>query len=387
MLKARGSALGAAGHSVISLGQAIPGFGPPQAALDAARAALADSDTHLYSADAGLPTLRETLCRHLKVRHAIDVIPDEVIVTAGGNQALMVALMTLVDPGDEVLLPAPFFSNHEMAIKAIGAHPIEIALSEEQGFVVRWEDLAPHITARTRALVICTPSNPTGAVVDPDETTSIVRELAARNIAVFTDEAYMDFVYEGGQESAPVTHTRHESRHWSVASLPAWRDNVVLTSTFSKSFGMTGWRVGYMLADRRVTDQAIKIQDAMVICAPVISQIAVEAALREVPDYPLSFREELKARRTLLARRINAVPGLHWTPTRGGFFALVRVDGCTDSVSLSYDVLDRAHVVTIPGSIFGRAAEGYLRLSYGAAGAAEIDEACDRIEEYFRSQR
>lgn len=370
ILNTRAAELRAAGKSVISLGQAVPGFGPPQAALDAAATALHDRTTHLYSADAGLLELREAICAYLSRRHVI-ATPRELIVTAGGNQAFMLALLTLIDAGDEVLLPAPYFANHEMAIRAVGAVPIDVPLTESQGFALRWSDLEPLITARTRAAVICTPSNPTGAVVDRAKATRIVDELAARGIAVISDETYMDFVH------APV------ERHWSLASPPSWRENVVLVSTFSKSLGMTGWRVGYMLADARVIEQAIKVQDSMIICATVIAQRAVSAALRLAPNHAENFMPELTSRRALLAERIARIPRLRWTPTYGGFFALVHVDGCSNSMQLSNDILADAHVVTIPGGIFGKAGEGYLRLSYGTATEDEMSEAFDRLEKYF----
>ena len=295
--------------------------------------------------------------------------PDEVIITSGGNQAFMLAMMTLVDPGDEVLLPAPYFVNHEMTVRAIGAVPVEVPLNEARGFALGWDDLEPHVSSSTRAVVVCTPSNPTGAVVEREEMVRIARELATRGVLLFADETYARFVY--GRE------------FWSVAALPEWRENVILTGTFSKSFGMTGWRVGYLLADRRVTSQAIKIQDAMVICAPVLSQVAAEAALRESWDYPLSFHDQLIARRRVLVDGLQSIPRLHWTPTAGAFFAFVRVHGCTDSNQLALDILERAHVVTIPGSSFGRSGEGFLRLSYGAATEDELREAVVRLKQYF----
>src|SRR5262249_34579618 len=153
------------------------------------------------------------------------------------------------------------------AIRAAGAIPVEAQVPEECGFAARWTDIEPHLTPRTRAVVLCTPSNPTGAVIPRDELERIVSELSPRQIALICHETYMHFVYAG--------------THASAASIKAWRENVVVVGTFSKSFAMTGWRVGYMLADRRVCDEAIKIQDAMIICAPVISQRAVEAAIRD----------------------------------------------------------------------------------------------------------
>jgi len=368
-LNQKAAALRARGHHVISLGQAVPGFPPPPVAIDAARRALTDSDTHRYSADAGLVGLREALCDRFKDTLGIDSGPDDLILTAGGNQAFMLAAMTVVDPGDEVVLASPYFVNHEMAIRAIGATPIEAAVAESSGFATRWSDLESRITSRTRAVVLCTPSNPTGAVIGAEDLGRIAAELSSRRIALLCDETYLHFVFDG--------------RHTSAASLSGWRESVIVVGTFSKSFAMTGWRVGYMLADRRICDQALKIQDAMVICAPVISQIAVEAAIRDNWNYIHAFHDELRQRRQVLTDALTGIPGLHWTPTGGGFFAFVRVEGACDSERLAGDILDRAHVVTIPGSAFGRSGEGFLRLSYGAAGVDDLREACSRLKQFF----
>lgn len=386
VLNRKASALRAAGHDVISLGQAVPGFGPPRAAIDAARQALENPDAHRYSADAGILGLREALCEKLAAHRGIRVEPDDVIITAGGNQAFMLAAMTLIDPGDEVVLTAPYFVNHEMAIRAIGGVPVEAPLSEADGFSARWDAIEPHITARTRGVVLCSPSNPTGAVIDRGELTRIVRQLSPRRIAVFSDETYLHFACEDPPEEGDVPG--HEARAYmrdpaSAAAIDGWRENVVVVGTFSKSFGMTGWRAGYMLADRRVCEQALKIQDAMIICAPTISQIAVEAAIRDDWNYAHSFHDELTARRAALQEGIARIPRLHWTPTTGGFFAFVKVEGCGDSLALANDLLARAHVVTIPGATFGTAGEGFLRLSYGAAPVEQLHEACERLTTYF----
>lgn len=369
VLNTRAAQLRASGHSVISLGQAVPRFGPPQAAIDAARSSLARDQTHVYSADAGLRSLRAALSEKLLASQGVSATPEEILITAGGNQAFMLAVLTLLDAGDEVLVPAPYFVNHEMALAACGTVPIEVPLVEQRGFALRWEDLAPHVSARTRAVVVCTPSNPTGAVVGGDEMFRIARELAARQVLLIVDETYAHFVYD--------------EAFTSVAALPEWRENVIVVSTFSKSFGMTGWRVGYLLAAPHVCEQAVKIHDAMIICAPVPSQIGVEAAVREDWDYPLTFKDGLRTRRELLHARINGIPGLHWTRTGGGFFAFVRVDGCADSVALAREILERAHVVSIPGSTFGRCGEGFIRLSYSAVSEDELREALDRLRRFF----
>ncbi|MEP6918840.1 MAG: aminotransferase class I/II-fold pyridoxal phosphate-dependent enzyme [Acidobacteriota bacterium] len=378
-LKLKAAKLRADGHDVISLGQAVPGFGPPDAAVEAARLALSRPETHLYSADAGLLTLRAALCAAFRTHHQIEAVADEIIITAGGNQAFMLAAMTLLDPGDEVILPSPYFVNHEMTLRAIGAVPVEAPLDDALGFQTRWADIEPRITSRTRAIVLCTPANPTGAVIGETELTRIVHEAAARGLVLISDETYRHFMRED-RHAAPETPG---SGAPSAASASIRSDNVVVVGTFSKSFGMTGWRVGYMLAAAEVCEQALKIQDAMIICAPVISQIAAEAAVRESWNHAHAFDAELQARRAILADGIARIPQLHWTQTSGAFFAFVGVSGCTDSAALAAEILERAHVVTIPGAAFGRAGEGYLRLSYGAASREQLTEACERLRVFF----
>ena len=364
-LNARAAELRAEGHHVISLGQALPYFAPPPSALAAARRALDTADVNIYSTDAGLPSLRAALAERLQHALATTCGARDLVITAGGNHAFTLALTTLVDPGDEVVLPAPYFTNHQMSIVGLGAVPVEAPVADRETFAIRWSDIEPHLTTRTKAVVFCTPSNPTGAVMEPREGERIVSELARRGIVVISDETYMHFVYGRA--------------HWSAASVPAWRSNVVVLGTFSKSFGMMGWRLGFMLADAAICEQAIKVQDAMIICAPKVSQIAGEAAVRESWDYPLSFRGEFIERRRLMHAALSAIPGLQWTPTDGGFFAFVRIPGCDDSQAFAVELLERAHVVAIPGAAFGASGEGCLRLSYGAVAREELVEAVSRL--------
>jgi aminotransferase len=368
-LNRRAAELRTAGHHVISLGQAVPFFGPPDVALRAARAAVDTPDVNRYVTDPGLPALRAALAARLAAAIGSDVRADDLLITAGANHAFTLALMTMVDPEDEVILPAPYFTNHQMAVVALGALPIEAPVADRVTFAVRWSDIEPHITVRTKAIVLCNASNPTGAPVAAEDGLQIVQEAAARGIVVFSDETYMHFIYDGG--------------HWSAAAAPDWRQNVVVVGTFSKSFGMMGWRVGYVLADASVCDQAVKVQDAMIICAPAISQIAAAAAVADAWDYPSAFHDELRQRRRVLAEGLAAIPRVRWTPTRGGLFAFVRVAGCDDSKRLSSEFLERAHVVTIPGATFGASGEGYLRLSYGFADSSDLAEAARRLRVFL----
>ena len=371
VLNAHAARLSREGAHVISLGQGVPGFPAAPQAIEAVRQALKEPETHIYSPDAGLLSLRKALGAALAEWNGIEVDPEEeIIITAGANQAFMLAVVTLLEPGDRILLSSPFYFNHEMAVRAMGGVPVEVPLSAETGFQLQMEDLEAHLSSHPRAMVMISPNNPTGAVYDPGELKRIGRELASRGIAVITDETYQHFVYEGAE-------------HFSLASVPEIRSQLITIGSFSKSFSLTGWRVGYLVAQPTFIQEALKVQDAMLVCAPVISQKAALGGLQE-PGHTLSHRREiLDQRRRLLIERLAEIPQLTWHPTRGAYFAFVRAEGCTDSVELARDILDTVHVVTVPGSVFGRSAEGYLRLSYGSVEPADLDEACSRLSRYF----
>jgi aspartate/methionine/tyrosine aminotransferase len=372
-INARVATLRREGADVISLGQGVPGFPPATGAIRSARQALRDPTTHLYSADAGLLSLRRMVSAWLAEQNHIAADADtEIFVTAGANQAFMVALLTLLDPGDEVLLPSPFYFNHEMSIRVAGGVPLEVPLPEETGFQLTLEELEPYLERQPRALVVTSPNNPTGAVYDPEELQRIARVAASRGVGVITDETYQDFLYEGAE-------------HFSMASIPEARPQVITTGSFSKIFSLTGWRVGYMIAEPAFLEQALKVQDSMIVCAAVISQIAALGALRDSLEEVPRRREILGERRLLLQQLLAETPQVRWKPTRGAFFAFVGVEGCTDSAAMARDILERAHVATVPGSAFGQSGEGYLRLSYGSAEKSDLEEACRRLAEYFRS--
>lgn len=368
-LNTRAAQLRAAGHDVISLGQALPFYPPPPSVLRSAQAALSSPDVHRYSTDPGRPSLRRSLADRLGRHAGIDCGPEDLVITAGANHAFTTAVTTLVSAGDEVVLPAPYFTNHHMAVQAAGAVAVEAPIADRATYTVTWEDIEPALTGRTRAVVLCNPSNPTGAPVDAANGTRIVAGLAARGIVTISDETYMQFVYGAD--------------HWSAASAEGWRRHVVVVGTFSKSFAMMGWRVGFLLADAALCEQATKIQDAMIICAPVISQMAAEGAVREDWAYPTAFHDEFVARRQRFSNALAGMRGVDWTPTGGGFFAFARIDGCTDSQALAVRLLEEAHVVTIPGAAFGRSGEGCLRLSFGSAESDALAEATRRLGAYF----
>jgi aspartate/methionine/tyrosine aminotransferase len=374
-LIARSKALRRDGADVISLGQGVPGFAPVEAAIDSARQSLSDPATHVYGADAGLLSLRQALSERLKKQSGMKVDPKrEMLITAGANYGFLLTLLTLLEPGDKVLLPSPFYFDHETSIRIVGAVPVEVPLREDTGFQLTLADLEPHLKTRPRALVMVSPNNPTGAVYDPREMREIARALASRDVTIITDETYQHFTYEGAE-------------HFSLGSLAEARSHVITIGSFSKTYSLTGWRVGYLISDADYLQQALKVQDSMMVCTPIVSQMAALGALGTPAEELARRREMLAERRRLLIDRLASIQALAWRPTQGAYFALVSVQGCTDSVALARDLLERVHLAVVPGSVFGQTGEGYLRLSYGSVDLDQLDEACRRLAQYFETIR
>ena len=367
------SQMNAEGGDVISLGQSVPFFGPPPQMLDAVREALDNFGPrlHTYGPDAGIPELRYALARKLREFNGVSFDPDtQLLVTPGSNQAFMVVMTTILDPGDEVAIASPYYFNHHMAIELSGGTVKEIPLSEENGFQMRMEDVEAALTERTKAVVIVSPNNPTGTVYRPEEIAVITRELSERGIYVISDDAYEVFCYDG-------------ARHTSVAGVGGSGDNVITLGSLSKTFGMTGWRIGYIAGSAELCRQALKVQDAMAICAPIISQVAATAALEQMPEYPLSKIGELEHRRVMLEGALDIIPALHWEKTDGALFAMIRADVVGRDRELAWELLEEAEVLTVPGSAFGRQWEGFLRISYGCSPRDRYEEALSRLIGYF----
>ena len=373
-LNTRMAELNAAGGDVISLGQSVPFFGPPPQMIDAVREALDNFGPrlHTYGPDAGIPELREALARKLADFNGVDVDPDrQLLVTPGSNQAFMVTMMTILDPGDEVAIASPYYFNHHMAIELCGGVVREIPLSEENGFQMTLEDVESVLTPRTKAVVIISPNNPTGTVYDSDEVIAIARSLTERGIYVITDDAYEVFCYDGARHVSPMA---------SIES----SELVVTLGSLSKTLGMTGWRIGYIAADPGLIRQALKVQDAMAICAPIVAQVAAVAALEQMPAYPQSMIEELDERRDLLQGVVDESPALHWHRTNGALFAMVRADAVGgDRRELESNLLEQAHVLTVPGRAFGTQWSDFIRISYGCSPRDRYEEALGRVAEFF----
>jgi aminotransferase len=359
---------------VISLGIGEPDFDTPGHVKEAAKRALDEGYTH-YTPNAGFQDLREAIAEKLRSENRIEASPDEVIVTGGGGTgALMLASMCLINPGDEVLIPDPGFVVYESMVLMAGGRPVYVPLREEEGFAMKAEEVERLITPRTRVVVVNTPSNPTGGVMERGDLEAIAELAVKHDLYVISDEVYEKFVYDG-------------HRHVSLASLPGMWERTVTVNSFSKTYAMTGWRIGYAAAPKPLVDEMVKLQQFSMVHAPAVSQRAALAALRGPQDFVALMVKEFDRRRRLLVERLNSIEGLSCPKPKGAFYAFLNIKGLgLSSEEAAERFLEQAGVVTVPGVAFGPSGEGYLRLSY-ARPIEQLEEACRRLEEAVRKLR
>jgi aminotransferase len=365
------------GGRLYPLAQAVPDFPPPPHVQEALRVSLEDDSTHRYAVDPGLPELREAIARVLGgARGAAWSGEEQVLVTAGANLAFAEVLPALADPGDEVLLLSPYYLNHGMAIELFGAQTVEVPLDAGRGFAVDFAALERSATARTRVLVLVNPSNPTGGVVGRGDVERLLHFAEAHDLWVVSDETYEDFVLEPPSDG------------WaSAASFPAHAERVVVLGSFSKSAGLSGWRVGWIAGPPELVHELLKCHDTMIICAPVAAQHGAIAALRGDRGWLVPRWDELRRRRRVVLDALAASRTLETSAgaSRGAMFVLVRprAGGLASSTATALDVVAETGVALVPGAAFGRLGEGWLRLSFAAAGENELREALLALDDYF----
>lgn len=325
-----------------------------------------------YSVNAGLPQLRGAVVEKLRRDNGIEAESSQVMVTVGAIEGLMSALLAVVDPGDEVILPSPTYSTHINQVMLASAVPVFAPSVEEDGFGLNLDAIRAAITPRTRAVLYCSPCNPTGAVFGEDELRGLAEIALEHDLVVITDEAYEYFVFDG-------------ARHFSIGSIPEMRRNAISCFTLTKTYAMTGWRVGYLHADEEWIGQIGKPHIACCICAPVASQYAALAALEGPQDCVREFREHYRAARDLMCKRLDRLPQLFdYQKPKGSYlmFPRIKVDQGHDSKAFCIRMLEEAGVSTTPGADFGSTGEGHLRMSF-CVPEEVIDKAFDQIEEWF----
>lgn len=361
--------------NAVSLGQGIPSYRTPSYIRRAVSEMLSTSDTvGKYSLQPGITDLKYAVGESISRKAGRPVDAErEIFISGGAMEALFAAFVTVIDQGDEVILFDPSYASHIEQLHFAGGVPIYVPLLEAEGWRVDLESLRRAVSPRTRAIVVCNPGNPTGKVFSAEEPQAVADLAIEHDLAVIADETY-DFLVYG------------DTPYRSIVTFPELQDRLIACYSFSKQFAMTGWRVGYMYAPSEVIDEALKVHDAVLICAPTISQYAALAAMRGRESAEVAqLKSGLEARRELLCSRLDRMGDLfRYVKPFGAYYIMVRYLGIdASSNSVSVQLLREAGVVTIPGRAFGPGGEGHLRLSYGGT-EAEINEACDRIERWMR---
>lgn len=352
----------------ISLGQGLVSYGPPPAALEAARAFGDAPGDHLYGPVEGEPDLVAAIEHKLETENGIRVRPAaRVVVTAGGNMAFLNAVLATGDPGDEYLLPAPYYFNHEMAVTIAGCRPVPVPTRRD--FQLDLDAIERAVTPRTRAVVTVSPNNPSGAVYPEADLRALAALCARHGLFHFHDEAYEYFTYDG------VTHH-------SPGRAPEVAVHTISLFSLSKAYGFAGWRIGYMVVPAALFEAVNKIQDTNLICPPIVSQRAAMAALRVGRRYAGPHVAGLAARRDRVKDLLSRLGGLvEVPPAAGAFYFLVRVRTRMPDVDLVERLIREFRVAVLPGSAFGLrdASSAAVRLSYGAVEGTILDEALARL--------
>ena len=351
--------------NVVNLCVGEPDFTTPSFIIEEAFEAARNGATH-YTPNAGVLELREEISKKYKKEQGIHYAPDkEVLVTVGAMEALFLALMSIVNQRDEVLLPDPFWPNYEAQILLAGGKPIFVPTKEEEGWVLHPDRITSYLSPRTKAVILNSPANPTGCVYGLKQLEQIATMAKDYDLVVISDECYEKIIYQG--------------RHQSIASLKDMRSRTIVINSFSKAYAMTGWRVGYALGDEQIIKQMTKLQEDVASCASSISQKAALAAMRSGDGATEEMLQQYRLRRSLLLEEIEKTPMISCSSPQGAFYAFINIKKLNQK---SWDValkwLREAGVATVPGSAFGKEGEGYLRISF-ATGEDKIKEAFERI--------
>ncbi|MCC6858317.1 MAG: pyridoxal phosphate-dependent aminotransferase [Bryobacterales bacterium] len=360
-----------AGVDVVDFGPGEPDFPTPDNIKRAATRALEENFTR-YTAIGGIPELKEAVCE----RHACDLgtsySPRECIISVGGKHVAFNFVQAVVNPGDEVIVPVPYWATYPDLVHYAGGTCVLVDTDEAAGFALTAAAVEQRLSGRTRMIVVNSPNNPSGAVVAREEFEKIQALAAARGIYLLTDECYCQFVYNG--------------KPFSVASLPGAKENVLVVGSLSKTYAMTGWRIGFGLAPAAVAEAMLRLQSHTTSNPTSISQKAAVEALRGPQDSVSAMLEEYRRRRDFVVRRLRAIPGIVCPEPQGAFYAYPHIgallgDGLRNSMEFAQALLERARVVVVPGEAFGT--NRHIRISY-ATSLHELERGLDRIDRFIR---
>ncbi|MEM5793117.1 MAG: pyridoxal phosphate-dependent aminotransferase [Candidatus Aenigmatarchaeota archaeon] len=351
--------------NVISLGPGEPDFETPEHIKEAAFKAIDKGQTH-YSSPQGMKELREAISQKLEKENEIDVSPEEIIVTCGSQEALFLATMALIDPGEKIIIPDPGFLAYKPMIESLTGIPVPIQLKEERNFTFEVEELEGLIDKRTRAIILNSPNNPTGSILTKKILEKVADVAIQHDLIIFSDEAYEKFVYD-------------KNKHISIASLNGMGDRVLTFQSFSKTYAMAGFRVGYVAGPKEMIEAMSKLHLYTTVSAPTPSQAAALEALKGDQSCVKNMIKEYERRRDMIIKRLNEIPKITCQKPGGAFYAFPNISRWGSSQKFSEFLMKKAKVLVVPGTEFGIYGEGYVRMSY-ATSYEKIEEAMDRIE-------
>lgn len=356
-----------AGERVLHFELGRPDFDTPEYIKKAAWEALEAGKVH-YTSNFGLMELREAIAAKLLRENQVSYKPTEVLVTVGLSEAVMAVLATLLNPGDEILVPDPVWLNYINVPNLLGAKPVTYSLKEENGYQLDIEEIHSKVTAKTKAIVIVTPNNPTGGVLTRDVLQQLADIAIQNDLMVVADEVYERLLYD-------------DAEHVSIASLPGMKEHTFTLNGMSKAYAMDGWRLGYVAAPEEYILAMNKFHQHNTTCAPNFVQVAGAAALNQEGDEVEEMMKEYKRRRDYAVKAINAIPEISCQCPKGAFYIFINCKSLgMKSAELSAYLLENAKIALVPGDVFGPGGEGYLRLSF-AASYDSIVEGCQKLKE------
>ncbi len=363
-----------AGEKVLHFEIGRPDFDTPEYIKRAAEQALADGKVH-YTSNFGLMELRQAIADKLKRENNVDYTASEVLVTVGLSEAVFAVLATILEEGDEILVPDPVWLNYINVPNLLGAKAVTYGLTEETGFQMNLEEVKAKITPKTRAIVIITPNNPTGGVLSEDVLKELAEIAVSNDLMVISDEVYERLVYDG-------------AKHISIASLPGMKERTFTMNGMSKAYAMDGWRLGYVAAPEEYILAMNKFHQHNTTCAPNFVQVAAIAALNEEGDEVKEMVKEYQRRRDYAVKAINEIPGLHCECPKGAFYIFINCQSLNmKSADLSAYLLEEAKIALVPGDVFGPGGEGYLRMSFANSydniveGCAQLKKAVEQLQQ------
>lgn len=354
-------------ENVISLGVGEPDFDTPWHIREEGIYSLEQGRTY-YTSNAGLLPLRQEISRYLGERFDLPYTPEEILVTVGGSEGIDVAFRAMLDPGDEVIIPEPCFVSYLPCVKMAGGVPVEIALEEKNQFKLTPKKLREAVTDKTKIVVLPFPNNPTGAIMTAQELQAVADVIREKDLFVLSDEIYSELSYHG--------------QHVSIASLPGMAERTVVINGFSKSFAMTGWRLGYAAAPRDIIRQMVKIHQYIIMSSPTTSQYAAIEALKNGMEDVGRMREAYNQRRRFLVKELNEI-GLPCFEPYGAFYVFPNISrfGMT-SEEFARRLLQEQRIAVVPGDAFGKCGEGFLRISY-AYSIENLKVALEKIQKFI----